>query len=327
MKQLPAGIGTADGIRQALKLLSQGLTWRWTPPPTYLARIALIGFLIIQLFCRPAGRSSVRCCSPSSSGCHHLVVLRRGILPLAQGRTAAPRCHDPPRLVMLLPMIFLSGDSSMGSGLVAKSKPLFRAGPTGRAAGHPRQDSALRLRDWTNLAAPPRAAERLLQSSSNRPANLRFPSAPSSPTGLLQLILVTFILFFYRDGSDAVGRALIFPPASWAEAGRCWISPAARSSASCSASWARRLRKGAVALIGFLIAGVPAVALLAFATFFFPGPGRSGIPVGRAAWWLYDSGQTGWAIFMVAWGVLVISSIDNFVKPILISRGARFHHP
>ena len=41
-----------------------------------------------------------------------------------------------------------------------------------------------------------------------------------------------------------------------------------------------------------------------------------------AALWLYDSGQTGWAIFMVLWGVLVISSIDNFVRPYLISRGS-----
>ena len=39
-----------------------------------------------------------------------------------------------------------------------------------------------------------------------------------------------------------------------------------------------------------------------------------------AAWWLYDSGQTGWAIFMLLWGMLGISSVDNFIKPILISR-------
>jgi len=39
------------------------------------------------------------------------------------------------------------------------------------------------------------------------------------------------------------------------------------------------------------------------------------------ALWLYFQGQTGWAIFLAAYGVVVISSIDNVVKPYLISRG------
>ena len=43
---------------------------------------------------------------------------------------------------------------------------------------------------------------------------------------------------------------------------------------------------------------------------------------GGAAWWLFDQGQTGWAIFMLVYGLTVISSVDNFVKPILISRTA-----
>jgi predicted PurR-regulated permease PerM len=41
---------------------------------------------------------------------------------------------------------------------------------------------------------------------------------------------------------------------------------------------------------------------------------------GGAAAWLYAQGQSGWAIFMLAYGALVISSVDNFVKPILMSR-------
>ena len=58
-----------------------------------------------------------------------------------------------------------------------------------------------------------------------------------------------------------------------------------------------------MALVGFLIAGVPGALLLAAAIFFL-----SMIPVGPpliwggAAYWLYDQGQTGWAIFMVDLG-------------------------
>jgi predicted PurR-regulated permease PerM len=78
-----------------------------------------------------------------------------------------------------------------------------------------------------------------------------------------------------------------------------------------------------VALVGFLVAGVPGALLLAMATFFL-----SMIPVGPpliwggAAFWLYQQDHVGWAIFMVLYGLLVISSVDNFVKPILISRTA-----
>ena len=56
----------------------------------------------------------------------------------------------------------------------------------------------------------------------------------------------------------------------------------------------------------------------------WPHVGQSGAKLiwGGAAVWLYETGQTGWAIFMVLWGLLAISSVDNFVKPMLISRTA-----
>lgn len=84
------------------------------------------------------------------------------------------------------------------------------------------------------------------------------------------------------------------------------------------------LAQALVALAGFLIAGVPAAFLLAVVTFLF-----SIIPVGPPlAWggasiWLAYNGQTGWAVFMVLWGFLAISSIDNLVKPYLISRSSK----
>jgi predicted PurR-regulated permease PerM len=62
--------------------------------------------------------------------------------------------------------------------------------------------------------------------------------------------------------------------------------------------------------------------MLTFTTFIFsmvPVIGATLIWLGAAVW-LYDSGQTGWSVFMVLWGMFGISSVDNFVKPILISR-------
>jgi predicted PurR-regulated permease PerM len=74
--------------------------------------------------------------------------------------------------------------------------------------------------------------------------------------------------------------------------------------------------------IGFWIAGVPGAPILAFITFFL-----SVIPIGPpivwipAALWLYHTGATGWAIFLVVWGVAVVGMADNVIKPLLISKG------
>ncbi len=84
------------------------------------------------------------------------------------------------------------------------------------------------------------------------------------------------------------------------------------------------LAQSTVAWIGFAIAGVPSPVMLAMFTFFL-----SFVPAGPvivwigASIWLFAGGQTGWGIFMIVYGVLVISSIDNVIKPYIISRGSK----
>jgi predicted PurR-regulated permease PerM len=83
------------------------------------------------------------------------------------------------------------------------------------------------------------------------------------------------------------------------------------------------LAQGLMATIGFAIAGVPAALLLGVVTCLL-----SLIPVGppliwgSAAIWLFYQGAVGWGIFMLLWGVFLISSVDNVVKPLLISRSS-----
>ncbi len=82
------------------------------------------------------------------------------------------------------------------------------------------------------------------------------------------------------------------------------------------------LVQAVMAGIGFLIAGVPGAGLLALMTFFL-----SVVPVGPpliwlpAALWLFHQDSNGWGIFMLIWGV-GISSVDNVVKPLIISQGS-----
>jgi predicted PurR-regulated permease PerM len=83
--------------------------------------------------------------------------------------------------------------------------------------------------------------------------------------------------------------------------------------------------QGVAAAIGYAIAGLPAASLLGFLTFVFSisqvlSPLVVAMWVG-AAWWLFEQGQTGWAIFMGIWGVGAISSSDNLIRPLLIKRG------
>ena len=84
------------------------------------------------------------------------------------------------------------------------------------------------------------------------------------------------------------------------------------------------LAQGIVAGIGFALAGIPSATLLAVFTFLL-----SIVPVGPPIiWggvsvWLFAHGRTGWGVFMIVYGLLAISGIDNIVRPMLISRGTK----
>ena len=143
--------------------------------------------------------------------------------------------------------------------------------------------------------------------------------------GFLQLLLVLFVAFFlYRDGAALAGRLRVLSHKLGGELGEQMLALTQNTvNGVVIGIVGTAAAQALVALVGFLVAGVPAAMLLAGATFFL-----SMIPIGPplvwggAAIWLYDQGQTGWSIFMVAWGLIAISSVDNVVKPMLISRTA-----
>ena len=142
--------------------------------------------------------------------------------------------------------------------------------------------------------------------------------------GLLQILLAIFVaFFFYRDG-DFVARMIHAGVTRLAGSEQGVSVLATAQNAVKGVVYGligTALAQAAVALVGFLIAGVPAAALLAALTFILSLVPMGPVLIwGGAAAWLYAQGQTGWAVFMVAYGVLVISSVDNFVKPILMSR-------
>ena len=82
------------------------------------------------------------------------------------------------------------------------------------------------------------------------------------------------------------------------------------------------LAQTVLAAMGLAIAGVPYVPLLA-AVIFVACVAQLGplVILVPAAGWLYWQGNSGWAVALLVWSGL-ISTLDNFMRPLLIRRGA-----
>ena len=76
--------------------------------------------------------------------------------------------------------------------------------------------------------------------------------------------------------------------------------------------------------LGFWVLGVPSAVFLAFATLLTALlPGGPAFVWGGTAIWLYSEGRVGAAIGLALYGSLVVSTVDNFLRPILISGSTR----
>ncbi len=75
--------------------------------------------------------------------------------------------------------------------------------------------------------------------------------------------------------------------------------------------------------IGLLVAGVPAATLLTALMFMLCIAQIGPMPVllGAAAWAFWGEGSAGWGIALAVWA-LVVGTIDNVVRPVLIQLGA-----
>jgi predicted PurR-regulated permease PerM len=174
------------------------------------------------------------------------------------------------------------------------------------------------LADRTQSAA-------LLQRALEPAGKLSFALVRLLGDGILQMLLVAFIVFFYyRDGERIAQLTHRISRRLSGQMSDEVLSIVVGTTRSVFVSIVGTAAAQAiVAYIGFLIAGVPGAFLLSVGTFVL-----SVVPMGPvvlwggAAIWLYMQGEPGWAIFMAIWGAAVISSIDNFLKPLLIARGS-----
>ncbi len=142
--------------------------------------------------------------------------------------------------------------------------------------------------------------------------------------GILELTLsLVFVFFFYRDGPRLAAFVLRLLERLVGERAEYYLELVAGT--------VQRVVNGVIgtaaaqavlALIGFLIAGIPGALVLGIVTFLLSlipmGPPLAWIP---ATAWLVWKGEYGMAVFLGIWGTFIISGVDNVLKPYLISRG------
>jgi predicted PurR-regulated permease PerM len=136
------------------------------------------------------------------------------------------------------------------------------------------------------------------------------------------LTLMVFILyFFFRDGEEMATRAVRLVPLDERRKRRLVTHLSEVVRAVVYGSLLTALVQGSLVGVAFAISGLPSpivFGVIATIASLIPVVG-TGLVVAPAAVVLAAQGRWGWAIFMVAWGVLLVGMADNFLRPLFIS--------
>ena len=176
---------------------------------------------------------------------------------------------------------------------------------------------------WERLAHNAPAFVTELKKLTGPAADIAVASGAVLGVGLLQLGLSVFIaFFFYRHGRQMAAYVR--------ESVERFAGPRARHLLTVVGETVKgvvygligtALAQALLAGIGFWIAGVPQALLLGFVTFVLSFvPGGPPLVWGSVALWLLSQGAFWWSIFTAAWGLLLVSSIDNFLRPYLLAQ-------
>ena len=140
---------------------------------------------------------------------------------------------------------------------------------------------------------------------------------------LLNAVILSVVLFFaFRDGERFLQWALSLVPmqASHKQIVSQRVHETFR--AVIVGSFLTAAVQGAVAMIGFLIAGVHLPVVLGIGTFMASMLGASFLVTLPVAFTVMRE-SAGWGIFLLVWGMGVVGVIDNLIKPVLIGSRAR----
>ncbi len=137
-----------------------------------------------------------------------------------------------------------------------------------------------------------------------------------------QFAFTMFLLFFFlRDGREMLMRGVRLVPMTVARKEELAATLGGVTRAVVLGTLVTSLVQGTLVGVGFAIAGLPSPlvfgALGALAALIpVVGTGLVWVP---AAITLVAQGQTGWAIFLFLWSVILVAGSDNVIRPLIIS--------
>lgn len=143
---------------------------------------------------------------------------------------------------------------------------------------------------------------------------------------VIGFLLMLFLLFFFiRDGAEMLNTARELIPMSSAHKAKLFDHLGAVTRAMVYGTGLTAMIQGALVGIAFLIVGLPSpvvFAVVAALAALLPF-GGSALVWAPAAVALAVQGRWGATIFMLIWGALLVSLVDNFVRPLLVSGRAQ----
>lgn len=251
-------------------------------------------------------------------------LVRRG---LHRGAAATVMLVGALALILLPALAVAPNLADQLSGGIAGLQSYFAASPTPPAwlAGTPLIGPRIMLA-WDHIVA---AEGNLQVLSAPYAANIEemiVSAAKALGDSVLQLILASIVATMLWTNGEALAAALH-------DALRRLGGATAEQTLDVAALAIRGVAYGVVGTaviqagllaIGLAVAGVPGAAMLGFVGLLL-SISQIGAPLlvaiwGAAAWWLFGHDHQVWGGFMIVWG-LIVSTIDNFIKPWLIGFG------
>jgi len=139
---------------------------------------------------------------------------------------------------------------------------------------------------------------------------------------VVSFLLMLFVLFFVlRDGPGIAGKFVRILPIEEQHRARLWRHLIDVNRAVFMGIGLTALVQGILLGIGFAIAGLPSPLVFGVVGVLFALIPLVGTVIlwGPGALYLASQGDYGHAVFLAAWGAVVVGAVDNFLRPLLIS--------
>lgn len=230
-------------------------------------------------------------------------------------------------VVVLLPLLFVTiAIMNEGIDFMSNAYDWLTNGGAKAFLSHPYIQSGVSLLNkW--LPFESLKVDELVQQAAVKVTQLS-SSFLSASTGLLgdvantvlSFSLMLFVLFFFlRDQESIVSSIRHIIPLSRSQEEMIFNEVKVVAKSAVFGAFLTALAQGALGGIAMAMAGFSGLfwgSMMAFASFIpFVGTAMIWLP---ASIYLFITGDWQWALFLIAWGVLVIGSIDNFLRPWLM---------